>query len=238
MAEVKKEIKENIHKGHRDRVKKKFLANGFNDSTPDHEILEMLLFYSVPQKDTNELAHTLINHFGNFYNIFDASPQELMQVSGISEHSAALIKLMLPLYRRYANSKSAEKLKLNSFEQFAEYVKELYSGETREVLRIYLFNNKKELVGKEILGVGDIDSVKLSGRKIIEIALRYNATGAIISHNHPQGFAVPSRQDRLATSDVKSALNKINVVLYDHVIVGNNQYFSMIGDEEYKYFLG
>lgn len=236
MTETQKDKKENIHKGHRDRVKKKFLADGFTDATPDHEILELMLFYSVPQKDTNELAHRLLDHFGSYSNIFEAEPKELMAVKGISEHSAALIKMFIPVIRRYNERKTERRIKLESFESFAEYVKGLYVGETVEVVRLFLFNNKKELLAKEIIATGDFTKVNINSRKIIEVALKYGATYAILAHNHPQGFAVLSLQDRKATTAIRDALRCVDVRLCDHVIIGNNQSYSMRCDTEFTYY--
>ncbi len=231
-----KNKKENPHKGHRDRVKKKFLANGFTDATPDHEMLEMLLFYSVPQKDTNELAHDLLNHFGGFSGVLEARAEELMQVKGISEHSAALIKLLLPLNHRYIDRKRGEKIKLTSLESFAEYIQELYVGETNEVVRVFMFNNKNELLGKEILSRGDLVSAEINPRKVVEIVLKYDATAMILAHNHPQGFAVASKDDLRATSRIKAILRDVNVHFYDHVIVADNKHLSMRGLKEYEPF--
>lgn len=236
--ENKKE-KENIHKGHRERVKRKFLQDGYTESTPDHEILEMLLFYSIARQDTNDLAHKLLNHFGSFSQLLEAKPEEIMQVKGVSEHTAVLIKMLLPIFRRYNERKNEEiKITLNNYNDFIKYVMEMYYGETNEIARIFFFNNKKELLGKEIIGVGDVDSVSVSCRKVVELVLKYDATGIVITHNHPQGFAVVSADDRKVTLDVKSAVNAIGAHLYDHLIFANNTYFSMRTDPEFIYMFG
>ena len=230
--------KENIHKGHRDRVKKKFLDSGFGPATPDHEILEMLLFYSVPQKDTNPLAHEILDHFGSFANVLEAKPSELMKVNGVSEHTAALIKLMLPVYRRYKERKYEAKVKLETLDQFAEYIAKEYIGEAREIVRIFLFNNKSELVGKEVIAKGDISSAVIDNRKIIETIIRYDAVGIILAHNHPQGFAIPSQDDQFATLNIKRTIKCVGAQLYDHVIIADNKYYSMQSDITNRPFFG
>ena len=239
MAKTDNKEKENIHKGHRERVKRKFLEHGFQPTTPDHEILEMLLFYSIARQDTNELAHRLINHFGGFTQLLEARPEEIMEVKGVSEHTAVLIKMLLPIFQRYGERKSTQSaITLNDYTAFLKYVTDSYVGETNEVAKAFFFNNKKELLAKEIIAVGDVTSVNISPRRVVELMLKYDATGVVLAHNHPQGFPVVSAADRSVTQGVKDAVRSIGAHLVDHIIVANGSCFSMRGDREFQYLLG
>lgn len=234
-----KKANDNIHKGHRERVKRKFLDQGFTNSTPDHEIIEMLLFYSIARQDTNGIAHNLLNHFGDFSQLLEARPEEIMQVKGVSEHTAVLIKMLLPIFRRYNERKSTrETLTLDNYNDFIKYVMDMYIGESKEVARVFFFNNKKQLLGKEIINSGDVGSVSISNRKIVELVLKYGATGIVLVHNHPQGFPVVSLEDRTVTQEVKNAVRAIDAHLIDHIIVANGTYYTMRLDKEYQYLLG
>ena len=229
----------NIHKGHRERVRQKFLKDGFSTATPDHEILEMLLFYSIPRQDTNPMAHNLINHFGGLTQLFEARPEDIMKVKGVSENTAVLIKMMLPVMQRYIERKNEKtKITLDDYREFINYVMDIYIGKTNEVAMLFLFNNKKELVGKEIIAVGDVDSVSVSNRKIVEYVLKYGATCIVLAHNHPQGFAVLSAEDRKVTQSVKDAVRAIDVHIIDHIVIANGNYYSMRSDLEFRCMLG
>lgn len=230
--------KENLHKGHRKRVKDQFIVEGFSKATPDHKVLELLLFYSVPQKDTNELAHRLLNTFGSLSAVFDASYDELLTVKGVSEHTACLLKLVIPTSKKYLEDLSKEKFRFKCIADVSEYVAKQYIGEVNEVVRIFCFNNKNELVGEEVLSMGDLTKVNLDIKSIIQMALKYRSTGVVIAHNHPVGFAVASGDDQRATLKIKEALNYIGVKLYDHVIVANGKYLSMVSEDKYKIFFG
>lgn len=234
-----KKENQNIHKGHRERVKQKFLKNGFSPSTPDHEILEMLLFYSIARQDTNPIAHNLLNHFGSLTQLLEARPEDIMQVKGVSEHTAVLIKMMLPIMQRYIERKGEKnKITLDDYREFTQYVMDLYFGKTNEVAMLFLFNNKRELIGKEVIGVGEIDSVSISNRKVIEIILKYSANGVILAHNHPNGFAVVSKEDRLVTQNIKEAVRSVDAHLIDHLVIANGTYFSMRNDIEFVCYFG
>lgn len=119
-------MSENIHKGHRERVKKEFLSNGFSEDTPDHKILELILFYTVPQKDTNPLAHELINKFGSLAGVFDAPVSEIIKIKGISENSAVLFKMFLPIARRYFSQKRGETPNFTNVIAIGNFLNEKY----------------------------------------------------------------------------------------------------------------
>ncbi len=227
--------KENPHKEHRLRVRNEFLANGFSDSTPPHKILEMLLFYSIPRKDTNEIAHALLNRFGSLPAILEASSSELMTVDGIGENSAALIKLMLPIFRRYENSKSYKGKEFHSMDEICEIIQKKYIGFSNEVFAVTSFDSKGRITAFDILNQGDSAAVGITTRSVVEKVLERKAACAVISHNHPNGNALPSPADVETTKRILLALSHINIKLLDHVILCDDDYVSMAQSSQYQY---
>lgn len=228
-------MSDNLHKGHRERVRKEFLENGFNEKTPPHKILEMLLFYSIPRKDTNEIAHELINRFGSFEAVFNAPYEQLMKVKGISENTAALIKLMIPIASRYNSKMISKNAVLNNCNQLGRYLVAKYIGFSKETLAITSLNAKGKVLGFDVLSVGDVSSVELSVRRVIETVIKRNPVCVVMSHNHPSGNAIPSADDIRLTANISDTLSSINVRLLDHIIICDNDYVSMAQSKEFDY---
>ena len=225
----------NPHEEHRRRVRKEFLANGFSDATPPHKILEMLLFYSIPRKDTNKIAHALLNRFGSISGVVNATPTELMSVDGIGENSIALIKLLIPVFRHYKSS-SVEKVNApTSMNSICDYNMAKYIGFTKEIFAVTSFNAKGEIVGFDTLNSGDVAYVGLSTRNFVEKVLERKATSVVISHNHPTGTALPSPSDVQTTKRIAALLATLGITLLDHIIVSNedNDCISMAQTPEY-----
>lgn len=227
--------KDNPHKEHRLRVRNEFLENGFSDSTPPHKILEMLLFYSIPRKDTNEIAHALLNRFGTVSDILEATPAELMTVDGIGENSAALLKLMLPIFRRYENSKSDRGKSFNSADEICEFLEKKYVGFSKEVFAVTTLDSRGRVIAFDILNQGDPSSVTITTRSVVEKVLERKAVCVVLSHNHPKGNALPSQADIETTVRLCSALSHINIRLLDHVVLCDDDYVSMAQSEQFQY---
>lgn len=227
---------DNLHAKHRERVRKSFLADGFNENTPEHKILEMLLFYSISRKDTNELAHKLINRFGSLAAVLDAPVSELLKIEGVGENTAALIKLIMPVARVYMNSKNISSQENNyNFSKILDSIVDRYIGLTEETVIMTSFNNAGKILGYDVIGRGDISSVGISMRRIVETVVSRNATSVIISHNHPNGNAIPSGSDIAITEKITEALSNIDVKLIDHLIVADGDYVSMRQSSQFKY---
>ena len=225
----------NPHEEHRKRVRKEFLENGFSDATPPHKILEMLLFYSIPRKDTNKIAHDLLNRFGSISGVVDATPTELMSVDGIGESSVALIKLLIPVFRQYKSSSVKKGNAPTSMNSICDYIMAKYIGFTKEIFAVTSFNAKGEIVGFDTLNSGDVAYVGLSTRNFVEKVLERKATSVVISHNHPTGTALPSPSDIETTKRIAALLATLNITLLDHIIVSNedNDCVSMAQTPEY-----
>ena len=228
-------MEESVHSGHRERVRQDFLKNGFNEDTPPHKIIEMLLFYSIPRKDTNVTAHELLNRFGSIAGIIDAPVEQLVKVPGVSTNTAALIKLIMPVARRYLTDKSANVDKYTNIDDICRYLMSRYVGFNKEVFSVTSFSGSGRMLGFDILSTGSISEVNISTREVIETVLKRQAVCAIIAHNHPGGVAVPSKDDVAVTENIKNALNHISVRLLDHIVIAGDDYVSMAQSRIFKY---
>lgn len=230
----KKQENKNPHAGHRTRMKNKALLHGF-DSFEDHEFLEMLLYPVIPQKDTNELAHDLINNFGSFYAVFDAPYEELLKIKGMTNSAAFLLKMMTENMSRYMQDKIKDDFTTISSSEIAyRILSPKYIGKKDEVVGVILMNNIGRILGCEMLSSGIVNSVEISSRKIVELCVKYGATQIIISHNHPSGNAMPSLDDFNATKTISTMLKSMGVRLLDHIIITDKGFLSMEKMSDFK----
>lgn len=228
-------IKDNIHAGHRERLRERFLKEGL-DNFQDHNALELLLFYAIPQKDTNREAHALIDTFGSFSEVFDASYEDLCSVKGIGPRTAILIKLMPELFRKYEVDKlNTEDVFLNDSELAAEYACKFFKGITEEKLYLICLDSRCRLISFDLISEGTMKSTPVNTRLIIETAFKNKASSVILVHNHPTGITAPSKADVDATSNLAYVLKRSDLRLDDHIIVGyGNDYFSFRKSQKYK----
>ncbi len=223
----------NLHEGHRERARQEFLQHGFNHNTPPHKILELLLFYCVQRADTNPIAHELIAKYGSVAGVLDAPVEELAAFKGLSERSAVLLKMIMPVARRYLYDKSEQKPTFCNLDSIGRYILSRYFGETSEKLGVMCLDAKGSLISFDFLGEGDIASVGISMRELAKTALKGNATAAVLCHNHPNGIAIPSETDILLTKQAAETLSKIGVQLIDHIIIADADFVSMAQSENY-----
>ncbi len=222
-----------IHDGHRNRMREKFRKNGFVGMS-EHEILEMLLYYSIPRKDTNEIAHALINRFGSLAGVLEANEDQLVQVDGVTANSATLIRMLLPIYNEY--SKEINRLpKLSSPDGCGEFLKNHYAGKQKESVVLVCLDGACRVLCVEDICDGDATNVVVNVRKIIETVMRRPKTTAVIlAHNHPGGLALPSRDDINATIELKKILGAMEINLVDHFIVNDEDYISMSASKNFE----
>lgn len=224
-----------IHDGHRDRMKQQFLKDGLSEHMPPHKLLEMLLFYSIPRKDTNELAHLLIETFGSFSAVLDAPAEELIKIPGITQNTICLLKLIMPAARTYMDDRADGRTNVSGREDAAEYLSKKFIGRTVETVFLLCMDNKGRILSCAKLSEGDEISVGVSARSVVEATLKSHATAVMIAHNHPMGFAFPSPGDIKVTSDISTALFHIGVQFLDHIIVADGDYISMQQTPEYSH---
>ncbi len=206
----------NLHAGHRQRLANRFLKSGADDFEL-HNILELLLFGAVPRRDTNEIAHELIKKFG-FCGVFEASPEELQSVDGIGPVAAAQIKLVLEIAKIYNQEKNNDTKIITSIEGAADYMRPTFIGRDYEIITLMCLDAKASILGYSIVTKGNTNTVTLDVRKIVEIALNYNAAGVLIAHNHPISTALPSPDDITSTQRLYSTLLDLGIKLLDHFI--------------------
>lgn len=229
----KKDVK-NIHSGHRQRMREKAYKNGF-DSFEQHELLEMLLYATVPQKDTNPIAHNLINSFGSFHAVFEAPVEELMKVSGMTKTSAFLLKMIPEISSEYLYDKvSGENNYIKTSEEAYNYIAPKYIGKTNEIIYVLFMNTAGKLISFEMLDKGSLNFANIDSRKLVSLCLKHNAAGIIICHNHPSGNATPSSNDMITTKNIRICVNSISVKLLDHLIITDKGYTSMREMKQYE----
>ncbi|KJS20185.1 MAG: DNA repair protein RadC [Clostridiaceae bacterium BRH_c20a] len=216
---------ENVHKGHRQRVKERYLKEGL-DSFADHQVLELLLFYAIPMKDTNEIAHRMIKEYGSLALLFEAHPQEIAQRCGVSENIAILVSLIPPLSRKYFKGKWGDKPVLNSSQKSGEYAVTLFAGRIYEVFYLICLDTQNRVVHAVLIHEGTINEAPVYPRIIVETALRHQAHSVILAHNHPGGSLNPSKADIDVTQRIKAALMPIDIKVIDHIVVAGGRYVS------------
>ena len=217
------------HNGHRSRMRKRFLENGLN-SFEDHEVLEILLFYGQPRKNTNETAHALLKRFGSLHRVFSASVSELQEIEGVGENSAVLIHMIPQLQRKIEMAKTENVRTIKGTSDAGAFFVAQFRNELDEVLKIICLDAKGSINKCVNIGKGVVNSVHFSPRKIVEAALEAKASSVIMAHNHPGGTTLPSREDINATVKVKNALDTVDIRLNDHIIVAEDAYCSMLED--------
>ncbi len=225
----------NLHDGHRERIRQEFLQHGFDQNTPPHKVLELLLFYCVQRADTNPIAHELIKKYGSVAAVLDAPVEELAAFKGLSERSAVLLKLIMPIARRYIYDKSEQKPTFKSLDSIGKYMLSRFLGETREKLAVMCMDAKGCMLDFSFVANGDLSSVGLSQRDIAKTVLGCNAVAVALCHNHPNGIAIPSESDVSLTIYTADTLAKLGVQLIDHIIVGDTDFVSMAQSEQYGY---
>lgn len=218
------EKKENVHAGHRQRVKKRFIEHGFDGMEP-HQVLEMLLFYAIPRKDTNQLAHQLLDRYGTLGGICDTPIDILEKDFGLSENAAVLLKMVPELARAYEESKLHAKY-INKTTAI-DIIRPKFIGATSERVVLALADAKQKLILCDAISVGSVTASEIPTRKIVDLALRHNARYVYLAHNHPSEVCSPSRTDLEATEKVSEMLYNIGVILIDHLIITTNEYFSI-----------
>ena len=237
-AMQEKEKEKNIHAGHRDRLRTQFREHGLEPFT-DIQALEMLLFYAFPQKDTNPAAHALLERFGSFRKVMEASVDDLLGTRGIGERSALLISLVAALNRRYLKhlrNPSERRRVLKTVDDYCDYAKDLFRYRATEEIYMICMNGDRRVQSEHLLASGDVSSVGIPLRKMVEITLREDAVYVLLAHNHIADLAVPSKADVTSTAQVYRLLQTLGVMLVDHVVVADGECVSMRDSNAFNCF--
>jgi len=218
-------MEKNIHAGHRERVRERFMEEGL-DGFKDHEILELLLYYCVRQRDTNALAHKMLKEYGTLHDLLEAHPRDIARRCKVSLNTATLISLCVPLARRYMNGKWGERPVLNSSFKAGEYAMTLFAGRIYEAFFAICLDSQNRVNHAALVHEGTINEAPVYPRLIVETALRHKASSVILAHNHPGGSLKPSVADIEVTKKIYAALKSISINVVDHIIVAGQSYTS------------
>lgn len=221
---------ENLHGGHRQRLKQRFLENGA-DGFEKHQLLELLLFFGIPQKDTNPIAHKLLNQFGTIRGVLEASAEELCEVDGVSEHTATLLKLV-PAIWKVAASEIDTTARYDSLNKIGQLLVKRYAGITVETVFLVLLDRSWHIIDIVNLGEGSVKQVRLDTRKLIEVTIRKNAAMALLAHNHPNGNLVPSADDLATTEEVARVFRSIHVDFLEHLLIADGRFDPLLTKTE------
>lgn len=214
-----------LHKGHRQRLKGKVKDNSLKVLN-EHEILELMLMYSIPQKDTNELAHRLINKYGSLYNVFMATREELMTNNGIKDESSLYLNILGQLHLYLLGHSKNAPIKLNNIQQCMDYFHANLGIGKNECAYLVFTNDKDEFVRLEEFSNGTNFDIELDKGELGAIIAKTKAKNVILFHTHPYGPAKPSTADLLATQSLMNICYMLNVKLVDHIIVNHTETYS------------
>ena len=214
------------YKGHRQRLRERFLSGG-SEALQDYELIEILLFMAIPRRDVKPLAKTLLQTFGSLPELMATTPEELMRVDGISENTATAIKSVEAVATRMMKQEIAKKPLLNNWTRLMDYCHATMAHEKKEHFRTIFLNKKNELIADEIQGTGTVDHTPAYPREIMKRSLELGATAIILMHNHPSGDPKPSQADVDMTQQIIRAAEPFNITVHDHIIISRNGYTSM-----------
>jgi len=212
-------------RGHRQRIKERFLRSGLKD-WKDYEILELALTFAVARKDTKQIAKQVIEKFGNLKNVLNSDIERLKEIKGIKDHAAFLIYFLKSFAVKYSELELAEKEKISSPSDTVVFLKTLIGSSKDEIFYAIFMNASNKILFYDEINRGVVNKSAVYPRKIVELALKHNATSVIVAHNHPGGGCNPSQNDIIATEAVLKALKTVDISLLDHMIVTDKNYYS------------
>lgn len=213
---------DNLHKGHRARLKQRFVKAG-GEALADYEMLELVLFRAIPRRDVKPLAKTLINTFGGFAEVLGASLDQLVQIPGVSEAVATELVIVREAARRLSSERVMKKPVLGSYKTLIDHCRTVMADEAKEQFRVLFLDRRNRLIADEILGQGSVAHAPVYPREVVERAIINNATAIILAHNHPSGDPTPSQADISMTNEIVAVMKPLGIVVHDHVIVGRER---------------
>ena len=216
----------NIHQGHRQRMMKRYFENGFS-GFEEHEILEMLLFYFLPRVNTNEIAHSLIEHCGSLQKVFKSPVETLKEVSGVGENTASALKFIGDFFEYVILKSSNNEVFFNSTESFVKYSKEKYRTLPHECFSVYYLDSQLRLLFNDDFQSNDSGMAEFYIPRIAKKAVQYNTKNVILSHNHPNGGCRPSVTDFSTTRRLATVFSGLGIGLIDHIIISGDKDYSM-----------
>ncbi len=215
-----------VHGGHRQRLKDKVRQNGLT-SLSLHEVLELILTYTIPQKDTNQLAHELIDTYGSFSKVLEADYYDLMKNKGVGEETALFLSMLPRLFDIFKEDKEENDINfLRSPYECVKYFRSKYEIKNKEFLYVVCLNNSCKIMKTIIIEGNSDNSVSIDIKKFANMINNENTASIVLFHTHPNGEVKPSREDILTTQNILNICCIMNVVLCDHIILNEKDYFS------------
>ena len=221
------------HTGHRERMKAEFLARGL-EGWPDHRVLELLLFYTIPQGDVNDLAHELVERFGSLAGVIDASVEELKKVKGVGDHTAVFLRMLPAVLGRYQGARTRLSAIINSPEEAYAWLEPYFFGARNEMVYVLCLDGKRQVLGVRKVAEGSIELAEVNTRRIAEEAIGLRAAQIYVAHNHVSNLAIPSQADWLTTDTLRGALRPIGIELIDHLVFVDGDMVSLKDSEHLK----
>jgi DNA repair protein RadC len=223
-------------RGHRKRLREKFLSAGLS-GFHDYEIVELLLSLGTPRRDCKQAAKDAIKKFGTLRGVLEASPEDLQQIEGIGAHSAFGIKLVQEVAREFLKARILDKPFYRSSQEVFDYLYHAMRGLKKEVFKVIYLNSQNQIIETVDLSEGTVNSSSVSPREVVEAAIKNHSAALIFVHNHPSGNPEPSASDRNLTRELVYTGRLLNLRILDHIIIGDNRYYSFAGEgliEEYE----
>lgn len=224
-AQPKKQKAKQHYEGHRERLRQRYLAGG--DAMPDYEYLELLLFRSLPRKDTKPLAKALLAHFGSLADVLSADIYRLQAVPGCGKSTATDLKIISGAAPRMLRTDLKRRHIFKSRDQVIAYCRIVMAYEQREQFRVLFLDKKSGLIEDKLMQVGTVDKTPVYPREVIIPALNLGASSVVLVHNHPSGDPTPSRQDVEMTALLQEGAYALGIAVHDHFIIGRNGYTSL-----------
>jgi DNA repair protein RadC len=216
------------YRGHRERLRARF-ADGGERGLPDYELLELVLFRSIPQRDVKPIAKALVARFGSFAEVLGAAPERLQEIDGVGESVALDLKIIEAAAVRMTRGALRDRPVLSSWADVLAYCRAAMAFAEREEFRLLFLDKRNALIADEVQGSGTVDHTPVYPREIVRRALELNATAIVLVHNHPSGDPTPSSADIRMTQEIVSISTPMGITVHDHIIVGRNGHASFRG---------
>ena len=224
-------VKKHSHFGHRSRLRS-IASNTDILTLPEHQILELILTFILPQKDVNPLAHELLNEFGSIANVFEASVDDLVKVKGIGEVAANFLNFCSKIPEIYKNSRANTRCRLNTVDDILNFLRSTVDFSSVEKFYYLCLNSKGDMLCFKSLGSGSVSQLYINNREFVQQVLRYPTHTIAICHTHPHGIPQPSEEDRAFTQTLSTLLDTLNIRLCDHIILSPDGHYSFFQHKE------
>jgi len=220
-----------LHSGHRDRLRERFILGG-SDALPDYELLELLLFMTIPQRDTKQIAKKLLAAFdNNFADLVAASPDRIREIwkrdkLNLTENSVIALKIVEAAAQRLARARVLGRPAISSWDALLDYCSTRMARNPIEEFRVLFLDRKNILIADEPQARGTVDHAPVYPREVVKRALELGASALILVHNHPSGDPTPSRSDIVMTRQIAEAAKALNIEVHDHLVIGRGNHAS------------